>query len=202
MKESELYPSVEGFIKNKHKCFKTWREVGIERIGYADIFGVCHQNSEKTEIETICVEVKIRKRSICAEFGQAKGYSVFSHNVYFASLDEFNDEDLEIAKYLGIGLISITKEKTSFVCHESLEPITSIPIPKLLDLILERRKVLACQSCKVIRERNYTRTIYDLDKISAWSRNEVKKGKDLLIRNDEKMEFYCNKCARTRLNSV
>jgi len=202
MQEPELYPSVEEFIKNKYNCFCTWREVGIERIGYADVFGVYHKNSEKTEIETICVEVKTRKRSTSKEFGQAKGYSVFSHKAYFASVDEFNNEDVEIAKYLGIGLISITKENSSFVCHEALEPSTSIPIPKLLDLILERRKILACQSCKVIQKRNYTKTIYDLDKIFAWTRNEVKKGKDLLIKNSEKMEFYCNKCARTRLNLV
>ncbi len=202
MEESELYPSVKEFIRKKYDCFATTIEAGKQGIGSVDIFGVYHKNIEKTEIETVGVEVKISKIPIASRFGQTKGYSLFCHKMYFASLNEFDDENIEMAKYLGIGLISITKENAVFACHEALEPSTSIPIPKLLDLILERRKILACQSCKVIQKRNYTETIYDLDKIPAWTRNEVKKGKDLLIKNNEKMEFYCNKCARTRLKLV
>jgi hypothetical protein len=195
MEESELYPSVKEFIKNKYDCFKISGETGKEGIGYADIFGVYHKNSEKTEIETIGVEVKVKKRSPCANFGQAKGYSVFFHKVYFASLDEFNHEDIEIAKSLSIGLISIAKANTIFVCHEALEPSTSAPIPKLLDSILKRKKILACQSCKVIEQRNYTETS-SLGKIPKWNVDEVEKGKDLLLKNKEKTEFYCNTCAR------
>lgn len=202
MKEPELYPSVKEFIRKKYDCFAVKIEGGKQGIGSVDIFGVYYKNIEKKDIETVGVEVKIRKIPIASHFGQAKGYSLFCHKMYFASLNEFDDENIEMAKYLGIGLISITKENAVFVCHEVLEPSTSIPIPKLLNLILERRKILACQLCKVIQERNYTKTIYDLDKILAWTRNEVKKGKDLLIKNNEKTEFYCNKCARTRLNLV
>jgi hypothetical protein len=196
MEESELYPSVKEFIKNKHDCFKISGETGKEGIGYADVFGVYHKNPEKTEIETVGVEVKVKRRSPCANFGQAKGYSVFFDKVYFASLDEFSYDDVEIAKYLGIGLISITKVNTVFVCHEALEPITNKPILRLRDLILERKKILACQSCKVIEQRNYTQTTYSLGKIPKWNLDEVKKGKDLLLKNKGKTEFYCNKCAR------
>ncbi len=202
MKESELYPSVEEFIRKKYDCFTAGIEAGKQGIGSVDIFGVYHKNIEKTEIETVGVEVKISKIPIASHFGQAKGYSLFCHKMYFASLNKFDDENIEMAKYLGIGLISITEENAVFVCHEALELSTSMPIPKLLAWILERRKILACQSCKVIQERNYTKTIYDLDKIPPWSRKEVKKGKDLLIKNNEKIEFYCNKCARISLNLV
>lgn len=67
-------------------------EVGKEGIGYVDVFGVYHKNPEKTQIETIGVEVKISKIRKAANFGQAKGYSVFFDKVYFASLDEFDDD--------------------------------------------------------------------------------------------------------------
>ena len=178
----------------------TCGEIGVERIGYPDVFGVYHKNPEKTDIETIAVEVKTRKRSTCAEFGQAKGYCVYSHKVYFASLDEFNHEDVEIAEYLGIGLISITKADSSYVCHEVLKPSTNTPIKRLLNIILEKRKILACQACKIIIERNYTETVYGLDKIPTWNQNEVKKGKDLLlIKNKDGKELYCNRCARIML---
>ena len=202
MEESELYPSVKEFIRNKYGCFAARIEAGKEGIGSVDIFGVYHKNIERTEIETVGVEVKISKIPIASSFGQAKGYSLFCHKMYFASLNEFDDENIEMAKHLGIGLISITKENAVFVCHEALEPSTSMPIKRLLDLVLERRKILACQSCKVIQERNYTKTIYGLDKIPPWNRNEVKKGKDLLIKNKDRTEFYCNKCARKILNLV
>ena len=196
MEEKELYPWVKEFIGKKYDCFMTCGEIGVERIGYPDVFGIYHKNPEKTDIETIGVEVKTKKHSTCAEFGQAKGYSVFCHKVYFASLDEFNYQDLEIAKYLGIGLISITKVDSGFACHEVLEPSTNTPIKKLLDVILEKRRILACQSCKVVQKRNYTQTVYGLDKIPPWNRNEVKKGKDLLIKNKDRKELYCNECAR------
>ena len=78
VRESDLYPWVRKFIKNKFKCFnKKLGEVGKEGIGYVDVFGVYYKDSKNTEIETVGVEVKPKKRRIAAEFGQAKGYSVF-----------------------------------------------------------------------------------------------------------------------------
>ena len=166
-----------------------------------DVFGVYYKNLKKTEIETVGVEVKIHRRLKSADFGQAKGYSIFAHKIYFASMDEFDDEDIEIAKYLGLGLINITKEDSGFVGHEVMEPPLGKPIKKLLNLILERRNVLECQSCKTIQERNCTETKYSFTKIPNWTRNEVKKGKDLLIKNidENRIEFYCNTCAKIKI---
>ena len=97
-------------------------EVGKEGIGYVDVFGVYYKDSENTEIETVGVEVKPKKRRIAAEFGQAKGYSVFCHKVYFASMDRFDEIDKGIAKHLGIGLIEITKNASRFYCRIVCEP--------------------------------------------------------------------------------
>jgi hypothetical protein len=196
IKEKELYPFVEEFIRKRYNCFMTYGEIGVEGIGYPDVFGVHHTNLEKTDVETIAVEVKTRKSSTCADFGQAKGYCVYHDKVYFASLDEFSNEDKEIAKYLGIGLIGITKQESGYLCDEVLKPSTNTPIKRLQNKILEKRKILACQACKVIQERNYIQTVYGLDKIYLSTQNEVKKGKDLLIKNKDRKELYCNRCAR------
>jgi len=107
-----------------------------------------------------------------------------------------------IGKHLGIGLISIRREDSGFVCHEVLEPSTNAPIQKLRDLASERKRIFACQLCKTIKEGNSTKTVYPLDKMPNWSQNEVKKGKDLLIENKDKKEFYCNRCARIKLNLI
>lgn len=203
MKESELYPLVREFIKNKYKCFYVTIEAGKEGIGSIDVFGVYHKNLEKTEIETVGVEVKIKKIPISAKFGQAKGYSLFCHKVYFASLDKFESEDIQIAKHLGMGLISLGKTNNSnFTCSEVLEPPENTPIPKLLNLILERKNLFICNSCKVIENRSgkYTETIYNFDKIYNYTKKAVKEGKGLLIKNKDKKEFYCNECARIKLN--
>ena len=97
IRESDLYRLVREFIENKFKCFnKKLEEVGKEGVGYVDVFGVYYKDSENTEIETVGVEVKSKKRRTAAEFGQAKGYSVFCHKVYFASMDRFDETDKKL----------------------------------------------------------------------------------------------------------
>ncbi len=63
-------------------------------------------------------------------------------------------------------------------------------------------KILVCQSCKTIEERHYTETISGLDKIPVYNKNEVGKGKDLLIKNKGRTELYCNKCAKELIRIV
>ena len=196
IRESDLYPWVRKFIKNKFKCFnKKLGEVGKEGIGYVDVFGVYYKDSKNTEIETVGVEVKPKKRRIAAEFGQAKGYSVFCHKVYFASMDRFDEIDKGIAKHLGIGLIEITKNASRFYCRIVCEPKPKNPVPELLEEILKRIKILRCDNCRKIGQRDYTKTKYGIDKISKWTKDQIKKGKDLLTSKN----FYCNACAKRLL---
>ena len=205
MKESELYEPVRKFIENRYKCFFATEEAGIQGIGSVDVFGVRHKNSEKSEIETIGVEVKIDKIPLSANFGQARGYSVFCDKMYFASLN-IDEEDVKIASFLGIGLIKIEGKYPNFVCSKVLEAPTSVAITEMRDYVLGYKGILQCESCKVFQyyQRNeYVATENSWDKITNWTEEQViKKGKGLRIRKKDRKEFYCNKCARTRLNSV
>jgi hypothetical protein len=186
MKEAKLYESVRKFVEKKFKCHAA-RELGKEGIGFIDIFGISNKNSK--EIEVIGVEVKTSKRFIAAYFGQAKGYSLFCHKIYFASPDDFNKEDIEIAKFLKMGLIKIGKSE----CKEILKAPANKPMPKLLKTILERKKIIRCDSCGTIAKRNFTETQYNINKLYNYTKELVKKGKDLSIKNKK---FYCNKCAK------
>ena len=205
MKESELYPSVEEFIRKKYACFAVKTEAGKQGIGSVDIFGVYHKNIEKTEIETIGVEVKTDKIPLSANFGQARGYSVFCDKMYFASLN-IDEEDVKIASFLGIGLIKIEGKYPNFVCSKVLEAPTSMAMPEVRDYVLKYKRIFQCESCKVFQgyQRNeYVETENSWDNLTNWAEEQViKKGKGLRIGKKDRKEFYCNKCARTRLNLV
>jgi hypothetical protein len=187
MQESELYGSVRGFIEKSHKCFFVTVEVGKQRIGSVDVFGVRHKNPEKSEIETVGVEVKVNMSSLSVDFGQAKGYSVFCHKMYFASMDKFNEDDVGIARYLGIGLIEIEHKDPTFVCNEILDAPASVPINKLLDYVLRRKSIFQCESCKVFQcqqknnKVNYT-AVKSWDKITECTKKQIKNGKGLRLR--------------------
>jgi hypothetical protein len=201
MQESELYDSVKEYIEKRHKCFFVAKEAGKQGVGSVDVFGVRHTNPEKSEIETIGVEIKVDKGSQCADFGQAKGYSVFCHKMYFASMDKFNQEDKEIAEYLGIGLIQIEHANPSLVCNEVLEAPAKMPIRRLQDYVLGSKRVYQCDSCKIFRHVENFTVVRSWDTMTGWTRQQIQNGKGLRIRHtDGKREFYCNACARGKLN--
>jgi hypothetical protein len=201
MDESELYELVRDFAKKRYKCFFATIEAGKQRVGSVDVFEVRHKNPEQSEIETIGVEVKKNIVSPCNDFGQTKGYSVFCHRTYLASMDEFNKDDIEIAKYLKIGLIQITRENSNFVCRVALEAHTSDPIKRLLDYVLGSKRIYQCETCKVFdwHKRNFT-VVRSWDNVSEWTKKQIRNGKGLRIRQkDGKREFYCNRHAKIKL---
>ena len=201
MQESELYILVSDFVEKKYGCFFVTVEAGKQGIGSVDVFGVRYTNREKSEIETIGVEVKTNMVSPCADFGQAKGYSVFCHKTYFASIDEFNRDHLEIARHLGIGLVQIKRIDSNLVCDEILEAPASKPVKKLLDYVLESKSIYQCETCKVFRSYKGDFTeVTSLNNISKWTISQIKNGKALRIKyKDGKKEFYCNEHAKIKL---
>jgi hypothetical protein len=205
MQEPELYPSVKEFVFKTFKCaFPPFQEAGKQGIGFVDVFGVRYKNPEKSKIETIGVEVKKKLASPCTDFGQAKGYSVFCHRMYFASIDEFDKDDMEIARHLSIGLIEIKRGNPNFECKEVLEAPANVTIGWLREYVLKAKGIFTCQSCKVtdFYERgDYTAPLCNLDEIPTYSnvtyvKNQIKSGKGLLTKDGD---FYCNKCAREKL---
>jgi hypothetical protein len=153
MSESELYEPSQKFIKRRYNCFFVATHVGKDSYGYADVFGIRYKNQEKSAIETIGVEVKSWKQEVCRSFGQAKGYSVFCHRIYYAvpktiaNIETFSEEDKEIAKYLGIGLIEMRNRGSGYFCREVLEAPENLPLSQCLDTVLKTKKVNMPQFC-------------------------------------------------------
>ena len=153
MSEQELYESIQKFIKKMYNCFFVETRVGKDCYGYADVFGIRYRNQEKSEIETIGVEVKDRKKDVCKSFGQAKGYSIFCHRVYYATpktvdnMKTYSEEDKEIAKYLGIGLIEIRNRSSGYACIKVLDAPENSPLVECLDTVLKTKKVNLYQFC-------------------------------------------------------
>jgi hypothetical protein len=212
--EAKLYPVVKEFLEKKLNCLDVFVEAGKQGIGSVDVFGVYYTNAERTAVETVGVEVKIDKIPISAKFGQAKGYTLFCDKMFFASLDKvnekdkhFNQDDIEIAKHLGIGLIQIEDRGLSFVCKEVLAAPKGETIRKYSNHALRSKKVFACFSCKKIQhlEKNYTRIPCRVSEVSTYSnstyiKNQVKRGKAVLVLGRD--EFYCNTCAKKKLRII
>lgn len=204
LKEADLYPSVKQFMKKKPNCIEVFVEAGKQGIGSVDVFGVYYVNNEKTEIETIGVEIKIDKIPISANFGQAKGYTLFCDKVFFAALDKvderdrkFNDDDVEIAKHLGIGLIQIEQAGAGYTCKELLDAPKCESMKKYYDYTLRSKKFFTCKSCKKIQ---HSQTTMVSTMPSEWTLKEINKGKGLLIRKEGNEEFYCNGCSKSKLH--
>lgn len=197
MQESKLYETVRKFVKEKYDCrVCDCIEAGKQGIGSVDVFGVRHTNLDNSEIEIIGVEVKTDKIPISANFGQAKGYSVFCDRMYFASLGEFSEEDVKIAKFLGIGLIKIIGQNTGFICNEVLEAPPNKPLVELRNYVLRYKGIFQCVSCKTFLKSKFTGVTTEPTK---WTKSEVKNGKGLLLKNKGKEQFYCNTCAKKKL---
>ena len=143
MSEKDFYEPIQKFIKKKYNCFFVKQRVGKQVYGYADVLGISRKNKEQSAIEVIGVEIKSWKKEVCRGFGQAKGYSVFCHRIYYAApkmidnMETFSEEDKEIAKYLGIGLIEIRIRNAGYVCYEVLEAPANIPLTNCLDTVLK-----------------------------------------------------------------
>ncbi len=204
LREADLYSSVKQFMKKKPNYIEVFVEAGKQGIGSVDVFGVYYINDEKTEIETIGVEVKIDKIPISANFGQAKGYTLFCDKMFFASLDKvdgkdrkFSDDDIEIARHLGIGLIQIQRNGVGYTCKEVLDAPKCESMKKYYDYTLRSKKFFTCKSCKKI-QHSQTTTVNTMP--SKWTLKEINKGKGLLITKEGKEEFYCNECSKSKLH--
>jgi hypothetical protein len=196
MKELELYRPVMRFLAENLDCFFVANEAGKQGVGSVDVFGVRYISSSKSEIETIGVEVKTsHHKRLSTNFGQAKGYSVFCERPYFASVDALSGKnELEIANFLGIGLIKIEGENPNYVCSEVLEAPKNTPIPELRNYVLRYKGIFQCESCMVFQKSDVTEVTTEP---TEWTRNEIRNhNKGLLIKHKLDEKFYCNACAK------
>jgi len=145
VRERQLYPVVERWLKKDHRCFKTATNAGLRNIR-VDVTGVRDIGGDLSgEVETTIVEVKKGQTPFATASGQTLGYRVYANRVYLADLrtERFGVDELDIASQLGVGLIQIQDKK----CVEVLSSPYYTPITRLNLLLLERLALGKCQMC-------------------------------------------------------
>ncbi len=118
MKEADLHPIVVNFLKDKNglKCFDSRKSVGHGYIGYSDAYGIKDIGGKfNSDVIGISVEVKTSNSKFGKIIGQALGYSLFAHRCYLATPETFNEEHIEMANRLGVGLIQIIEKSCEVI---------------------------------------------------------------------------------------
>lgn len=144
-REFDLYPVVERWAKKHFGLFRTAINTGL-RYSRIDVAGVRDIGGDLSgDIEALSVEVKRGTQPFATIVGQAAGYRVYAHRVYVAEKREttFNQDELQIASNLGVGLIWIKGSR----CTEILSSPFYSPIARLHLALLEKMALAKCQLC-------------------------------------------------------
>lgn len=149
MKEKNLYPIVQEFLIKNKKCIDAGINLGHQSVGRADVFGIKDIGGQYgADIIGYAVEVKLWKTPLGKNIGQAVGYTLFSHRSYLAVpiRDCFEEEDIEMANRLGVGLIEVDSKKKK--CTEILTAKHHQPIEGLFLWAVESLGYSKCSICK------------------------------------------------------
>ncbi len=147
VRERDLYAGVARWLTRRYGCFATKTDIGI-RYGRIDVVGLRDIGGELSGAgEVVSIEVKPGRRPFATAAGQARGYSVYAHRCFLADRrpagPPFSDDELEIARQLGIGLIAITGRRIS----EVLSSPRHDPVERLQLLVIERVGYSRCAIC-------------------------------------------------------
>ena len=213
LKESDLYPEVEKWLKKSHLCFKTAKNKGLKKYSIIDVIGVTDVGGDLSgEVETIAVEVKRGAEPFAKASGQALANKVYANRIYLADIrdESFSRDEIYIASHLGVGLIQIENQD----CREVLTSPYYKPIEKLNLMLLENLALGKCQLCGSffdigdIEQNRYSKTtnenlkkaLDDEKGLRFWNREIAKRKKKLGIRDvSDKIESYerrfiCHDC--------
>ena len=219
MKESDLYPRVETWMKRHFRCFRTATNTGLA-YSRPDVTGIRDIGGDLSgEVESIIIEVKRgASQPFATASGQALGYRVYANRVYLAEAREktFTPMELQIASHLGIGLIWIKGRG----CTEVLSSPSYTPITRLNRLLLEKLALGHCQLCGSVfqigvrpkRFSNLTREKIDkaieLERgVMFWNREVADRKRRLGIREAEEgstheRRFICPDCVSNVLSQL
>lgn len=145
MKESDLYPHVQRWMKRHFHCFKAVVNLGLS-YSRVDVLGIRDIGGDLSgDVETIAIEVKRHLQPFATISGQTSGYRVYVNRVYLAEQREkpFDPIEVDIAANLGIGLILITGTRRS----EVLSSPQHHPITELNLKLIEKMALGKCQFC-------------------------------------------------------
>jgi hypothetical protein len=198
LKEKELEPAVEAYLKSHFCCFETGIRKGIRILGTIDAFGIRDVGGRFSgDVELVIVEIKRSINNFGKIIGQAFGYSVCGHKCYLACYFKdktgFMEEHKQVATHLGVGLIEIRKRKNNFYCNEVLSSSHFTPKNYFMLNLLSKVEVYKCMLCGVFFQ------YYDEknDKNNIW-RHEYKINRPLLYtERKHKRLFVCDSCSRS-----
>jgi len=220
MKESDLYPRVEQWMKKHFRCFATATNTGLA-YSRPDVTGVRDIGGDLSgEVESIIIEVKRGdSQPFATASGQALGYRVYANRVYLAEArpKSFNADEIQIASHLGIGLIWIKGRG----CTEVLSSPSYTPITRLNRLLLEKLTLGHCQLCGSVfrigeepkkKFSNLTREKIDkaieLERgVMFWNREVADRKRRLGIRETkegytQERRFICPDCVSNVLSQL
>jgi hypothetical protein len=165
IKEKELHPTVVNFLKDENgmKCFDSRMNIGHGHIGFSDAYGIKDIGGKfNSNVIGISVEVKTSNSKFGKIIGQALGYSLFAHRCYLAIPQPFNEEHIEMANRLGVGLIEIKGDSCKVI--QTAQP--KIPIKDLFLHAVYRLGWCQCAFCREFFQHNkrWTRKSIDFAK--------------------------------------
>ena len=148
-KESDLYPTVSEWMGSEAgpDCYKTWTNKGLGDVR-PDVIGLRHAGGNlRGDFELITIEVKMSSKRFLTSAGQTGAYGVYADRAYLCCLrgdKPFDDDDIDIASHLGIGLLEIDG-------HKKVERVLAAPvrqpIPRKRQELIESLGYSVCQIC-------------------------------------------------------
>ena len=152
-KESALYGKVRDWVTSTDglRCEKAWKNEGLQE-ARPDVTGLRHTGGRdgghlRGDFELITIEVKKSSGQFLTSAGQAAAYGVYADRAYLCCPrgdKPFNEDNIDIASHLGIGLIEIDE-------HQKIERVLAAPacrpIPQKRQELLESLGFAVCQIC-------------------------------------------------------
>jgi hypothetical protein len=143
--ERRLYGRVRQFVRIQLGCSVVGEDKGTD-YGRIDVVGIREIEGDlASNFEIIGVEVKEEGDKFLNSAGQAKGYSIYANRCYLAQEGRFAQEEVEIARVLGIGLIDVNRD-----IREVLSSPIHSPSPVWQRKILSRLGQAVCTVCGTI----------------------------------------------------
>jgi hypothetical protein len=150
-KESDLYDKVQDWVTSADglRCEKAWKDKGLKE-ARPDVTGLRHAGGHlRGDFELITIEVKTSSSQFLTSAGQAAAYGVYADRAYLCcprADKPFDEDNIDIASHLGIGLIEIGT-------HQEIERVLAAPlrqpIPRKRQELLSSLGFDVCQICGI-----------------------------------------------------
>jgi len=199
MRESQHYPTVAGFLKERMGCFFARDEPTVTTYGAVDVVGL-RQSSGKYggSAEVIAVEVKDSASRLLNAAGQAAGYSVMADRCYLAvRADTISQTERELVAQLNVGLIRIGARRA---CELLLTSPQHRPLRAQSLALIRRMGFVECTVCRTLRPRTaMLKASKNALRVAARERSGFRyllNGDHLKHGHDPERRYVCSDCVQ------